>query len=252
MYGILFIVFIICAIVILLTDKTSPFYKSSLANGVKLNALSPDNALYRQYKSEKDATKSATLLMTLYNNPEKIGDTIQIYRDNNGQIILVDHKHRLASTSNFFFDSMALNNDSYTYQPAETIYTGATVGGIHTGGTHTNSAHYTKSQYFSGNAMVFLNYSTNLPFFLVSCAQLNENLMNKAQITPVIKDYLEKGGVLTLFGKPNSFLAQAYKDTLFSSNTYSAMELQSRLTSSCGIQMDKCNIIARWLTSMTK
>ena len=177
---------------------------------------------------------------------------IQIYRDKAGQIVLVDHKNRIASTSSFYFDSVALNNNSYKYHPEETVYTGVTVGNVHTGGTHTKSAHYTQSQYFSGNARISLIYAKNLPWFLVTCVQFNDALGEKAKTEYTIKDYLGEDGLLKLFKNPSQLSSLVYMNALQSGNVYRAMESQSQLASDTGIPIEKCKTIAKWLTNIAK
>lgn len=93
----------------------------------------------------------------------------------------------------------ATENHLLTYHPAQTVYTGATVGGITTGGFHTTEAYHTCSTSKGGKYK--LVYTKNyleagmyefFPPYDIKFIILSPTLLEEAKEHDVIKRFLEK------------------------------------------------------------
>ncbi len=250
MYLILFAVFIIGVINILLTDKTSPLYVPTIGKGIIVGMNDENRQRYQnQYSSMKEAEKSAVFLMTLYG--EEGTFPLRIYREFSGDIVLVDVKNELALKSPFFFEKQAVNSSYYTYHPSETVYTGATVGGIHTGGVHKTEAYYTQGARRSGNAKVYCYYAKDCSPFFIERIKLNGELLKKARQNDDICELLSSG-YLYLIEKSDS-KSQIYMNAaLRTSDMYQAEALKSSAIASFYLREYICEKVIVWLTEECK
>lgn len=197
------------------------------------------------YQTEVEAKKVATLLMTIYSGlDEKKSDIVQIYRNNQGQLILVDHQKKTAGELPVEFSAMEMKNDNYTYHPAKTTYTGVTVGGIHTGGFHTTEAHYTQSQTSSGNGVVYCKFGDDR---LVIRIKLDDKLLAEFKETPDFRHLVGKDNIATLINTYSSSGAAYTQAALSSANKYDAAAMLSRAGTSHFLPMDLCTRLAYWL-----
>ncbi len=213
--------------------------------------------LYQQFQTDNQVQKESTWLMTIYDHmkgPES-SNTLDIFRDINNKIILVNHKDKVASINNFNFHITKMENDNYTYHQGKITYTGASVGGIHTGGFHTTPAGYTHSTSYSGTGIIGLDYAKNMPYFPVFFIKLNDNLLAKARNTQNITKYLtvrRDETYLKLFAGRSS-TSDAYMDATkatISSNRYMAMAAHSRAVSSIFLPLNQCEEIKNWLSKL--
>lgn len=103
------------------------------------------------YKTLEAARENGRILMTLYGEEKSrhLGpqySIVHIYLDIKTQKFVAVNEGEawgkvLAVDTAFRFHAVPLQASKLTYQPAKTVYTGATVGGFHTGGFHTEEAH---------------------------------------------------------------------------------------------------------------
>lgn len=66
---------------------------------------------------------------------------------------------------------------SYTYNPSETVYTGVTVGNVHTGGFHRTEASYSERETSSGRG--FIQVSTRCDRFLLNSVSVPQEIQNR-------------------------------------------------------------------------
>ena len=83
---------------------------------------------------------------------------------------------------------------TYTkYNPSQLVYTGATVGGIHTGGFHTTQAYLSeRSEGASGKYMAFIKDREDKEQLVVKIVLADDSLLKEAKSDPVISKFLKE------------------------------------------------------------
>lgn len=111
--------------------------------------------------------------------------------------------------------SFAEHDISYTkYNPSQLVYTGATVGGIHTGGFHTTKAHY--SSHSQGRAGKYYIYSKdhNGKVVIIQKIILTEELLEEASKSATIKKFIVGNCLELKYDTPETKLTAAEYDIL--------------------------------------
>ena len=144
---------------------------------------------------------------------------------------------------------------SYTYNPAKVVYTGATVGGVTTGGFHTVDAHHTYNVYASGKYK--LQYTevspdglaaspSEYPPYDIEMVRLDsQSLVEEAKNNPVISRHL-KGRFIMMADIPadaGKKLAAAGK----SGNQTMMMNALASVAAERGLTKDDATAILNWL-----
>ena len=89
-------------------------------------------------------------------------------------------------------------NYSATYHPEKLVYTGATVGGVHTGGIHKEEAYVSSSGSYNGRGYIeHFYYDTTNTKKRVDSITLSDKLLKEAKKISAIADMIE-GNVLLL------------------------------------------------------
>ena len=79
------------------------------------------------------------------------------------------------------------------YNPSQLVYTGATVGGIHTGGFHTTEAYWSeKSEGASGKYMAFIKDVDGKEYTVDKIVLANDDLLNAAKAHPVVGKFVKE------------------------------------------------------------
>lgn len=206
--------------------------------------------LYSKYEPEALAKSKEILIMTVWNKLPSGGEELQFYYDGNNNYTLVDRTHKRAYRDAFRFKVMDMKNDTYVYHPEQLVYTGATVGNIHTGGFHTEKAYYSQRYYSSGRGAIYCDYNEILPCFLVARIKLNDELLQKAKADPEIAPLLSRAGVLICKdskGKAPSDLEVEAVKRIAAEDIYRGASVQSYLTNRQFLPTDTCKAVARFL-----
>lgn len=206
--------------------------------------------LYSKYEPEALAKSNEILIMTVWNKLPSGGEKLQFYYDGNNNYTLVDRTRKCAYRDAFRFKVMDMKNDTYVYHPEQLVYTGATVGNIHTGGFHTEKAYYSQRSYASGRGVIYCDYNENLPYFLAARIKLNDELLQKAKADPEIAPLFSKAGVLVCKdpkGRAPSGLEVEAVKRIAAEDIYRGASVQSYLTNSQFLPMDTCKVVARFL-----
>lgn len=223
----------------------------------EMNKIIADSVAKNSYSNYTEGTyceKNDVLFMTLWGNPkEAYGDKLEIYRKENGNYYLVDHKANRILSSPFFFKAKDIGIDNYVYHPEQLVYTGATVGGIHAGGFHKEEAYYTQRATASGNAVVYCTYGDkDTPYFLIGRVSLNPQLVEKAkaisELAPLVK---ENGDLIcmNLEAKGPSKLEKEAYNRLAATDYYKAKSMESYFTNQFQLPLETCKRIAQFLNS---
>ena len=79
------------------------------------------------------------------------------------------------------------------YNPSQLVYTGATVGGIHTGGFHTTEAYWSeKSEGASGKYMAFIKDVDGKEYAVVKIVLASDDLLNEAKAHPLVGKFVKE------------------------------------------------------------
>lgn len=109
------------------------------------------HSIREEYRTPEEVKQNGILLMILYGDfLKREGRKLHVYLDKQGRILLVDQENKTVSQLSRFYVK-EIKYDVYKFHGAKTIYTGATVGGVHTGGFHTESAYMSAHPCHSGN-----------------------------------------------------------------------------------------------------
>lgn len=218
---------------------------------------------HEKYSTPQEAEYHAKLLMTLYNKPrEGLTAALQIFLDESGELVLVDYKNQTATTS-FYFSAIQLDNTAYSYHPAKSVYTGATVGGIHTGGVHTEGAYYTETKHGSGNGAVIC-IAVHIDFTTLYIEVHDKNLLSDIKKDPTLAALITKSGNYKIlhkqFGPGRNILPfvnlNPSNSTMYQSaalnagSLYKAAGLLSLSSTSMACPMEICNQAASALNQM--
>ena len=131
-------------------------------------------------------------------------------------LIARNRKKKKATSANLFYDKSAdalvLRNRTATnksvlsfedvldniqrYKPEELVYTGATVGGIHTGGFHKEGGYYYIDKSATGKYMILFD-NTESRTFITKIKLLDSKMVRQAQKNTFISQFL-KGDTLEL------------------------------------------------------
>ena len=166
-----------------------------------------------KYRTLEDAEENGRILMTLYGEEEsrRLGpqySIVHIYFDTKAKKFVAVNEGKawrkvVAVDTAFRFHAVPLQASKLTYQPAKTVYTGATVGGFHTGGFHTEEAHLRVSkQGKSGGGIVCC--AVNGKNFPVLYIDVLDDLYKRELSThtkksdgdKILTDYFGKGKVI--------------------------------------------------------
>lgn len=258
METIVWLVALVAIVFVTFLNKTSPLYKSGMGYGIEAVSetgkslyelfFSPEN-LERCKKDHK--LPDHTLLMSVYDTMN-FGESacLEIYQQKeSGTFSVVDHKNKVYSVKPFLFDCGPMNIDTYKYQPEKIVYTGATVGGVHTGGFHTEQAHYRQSKVNSGNGIVFCNYAKDMPYFLALRVKLNDELLKKAEDDDLMRTLLDSNKQLVFMNVGGgAAYYEGAKMAAHSGRRYDFAEMSSRGASEKALPMETCIKVADWLT----
>ena len=97
----------------------------------------------------------------------------------------------------------------YDYHPAKTVYTGATVGGVHTGGFHEEKAYVTERAHDSGKGTIYAAFEDK------------KIVVKKITIAYDIHDLFKRDKAYQLYVK--SFVIYCYNDSNYAKETTSMM-----------------------------
>lgn len=219
--------------------------------------------IHQAYSTPKEASKNGELLMKLYSDPKKVDEALHVYLDKSGKIFVVNHKsERIINVDSLDFQVVQVYNETYTYHPERTVYTGATVGGIHMGGIHTEGAHYSERKLRSGNGEVHFTIEgkDQAVLFIAVTEALLKNAGKSSPLTSLtiesgsnktLKEFFGTGEYIIPLVNLDSSTSDMYRNTaLVGGNLYHAAEMFSRAKSSGCLPMGTCRQIANELNRL--
>jgi len=140
-------------------------------------------------------------------------------------------------------------NYSMKYHPSEIVYTGATVGGVHTGGFHEAGNYYSVNG--SGTQKYQLVYTgigvDQGDYCPVSVIKLDAPLIQEARKNPAISRYLKSDGSLVLSNETASKYGDHMKTAAAQGNTALVMQMAKADYFNQQLSRDQCNTIKNWL-----
>ena len=154
--------------------------------------------------------------------------------------------HKLSRKNKKYIAIKPVKSFKLEYHPSETIYTGATVGGIHTGGFHTTEAYYSPKVFFTGKyQLVFKNPHDKDNAGHIKKIELDHDLVNMCD-QRVLKYKLGNKLILSHHEKSSDFEkgVTSFMKQGDSSKAYSMLKqayLSEQLT------YKECRAIYRWL-----
>jgi len=138
-----------------------------------------------------------------------------------------------------------------TYHPSEIVYTGVTVGGVHTGGFcdignyHTIDGTSTKKYHliYRGADVTSEDYCP------IEVIKLHSSLVNAAKKTADINQYLSPDGTLTLSNNVKSKYAQQIEAATKQGNVDLAIKLAKADYFNQQLSKEQCTAIKDWICS---
>lgn len=139
-------------------------------------------------------------------------------------------------------------NYSGTYHPEKVVYTGATVGGVHTGGIHKEEAYVSVKSSSNGNGYIEYFDPSIVPITKVriDSVTLSERLLNEAKKNPILAEMIV-GDTISLIKPFTSEQLQRMQSAVMGGyNAYSQVEIANIQTSRY-ISYDYCVEVANFL-----
>lgn len=138
------------------------------------------------------------------------------------------------------------------YHPSKIVYTGATVGGIHTGGFHDAGNYYTLDG--TSTKKYHLVYKgagvSSEEYCPIKTIKLDASLIEAAKKNPVISQYLKTGGILTLSNNVNSKYTEHVGTAAKQGNVDLAMQLAKADYFNQQLSKEQCNAIKNWISAL--
>lgn len=218
------------------------------------------NRIMREYSTPQKALQNAKLLMTICGDVTKgMEQGICLFLDKSGKVIVIDYKNGLWATT-IRFDALEMDYDTYSLHPAKLVYTGATVGGIHTGGFHTEEAYYTQRHTKSGNGTVYctvVGKKSPITFIVVHEPAFQEALYSytrKSDDNETLRQYFGEGEyvipLLDLSSKAKEISKLFMEGALAQNNSYAAAAAMSAASTSRFRSMKVCKSLAKSLNEL--
>ena len=188
--------------------------------------------------------QSTTLLATLFvtDTDGKHGKVLKVYQSQEGL------RYTQFSDGTMEADIPTLHVKrgsylSYTYNPAETVYTGATTGSVHMGGFYTREASYSERKVSSDRG--YIQVSTRCDKFLLTKVTIPQEIQNRFRRDSEFKALVSNG---TLSCIRHSDAAHSVRSAMTGrENIYEATQLLSIAQDRKHLDYDCCHRIARLL-----
>lgn len=142
-----------------------------------------------------------------------------------------------------------------TDHPAELVYTGATVGGIHTGGFHVNEA-YTSTSLGEKTGRYFLSagsrgYDGTVEWFVCTEIELTKELAAEAEKHPVVKKFLKDSSLILKYDAKMSDLDQGtIKRLTDRGDTTMARNVAMHAAIACYLKKEDIQAIYNWICNI--
>lgn len=138
---------------------------------------------------------------------------------------------------------------AYTYHPSETVYTGVTVGNVHTGGFHRNEASYSEGKQSSDRG--YIQVSARCDKFLLTKVSIPQEIQNRFRRDREFQALVSRGEILCMKASDSG------RDAIHSAmtgreDTWTAVGLLSMAQDKKYLEYDHCSRIVRLLKRIIK
>lgn len=138
------------------------------------------------------------------------------------------------------------------YHPSKIVYTGATVGGVHTGGFHDAGNYYTLDG--TSTNKYHLIYKglgvTSEDYCPIKQIKLDRSLVEAAKENPVISRYLNADGTLTLSNNVASKYSEHVGTAVKHGNVDLVMQLAKADYFNQQLSKEQCKAIKNWISGL--
>lgn len=137
------------------------------------------------------------------------------------------------------------------YHPSEIVYTGVTVGGIHTGGFHDRGNYISIDGKRTQKYRLIYNGVgvTSEQSCPIEIIKLEGNLTDKAKNNSLIRQYLDSNGMLVLKNNVKSENAQFIVSAMEVKNIDAAMEFAKEDYYNQQLTKEQCDSVKNWICS---
>ncbi len=156
----------------------------------------------------------------------KSSDTyFAVFRDSDsGYVYSVIGWHKIGyGLPNFEVKDLSVSYNSY--HPSKYVYTGVSVGGVHTGGVSDVGNYYSKEKWHTSKKQLWINYKPE--YYTVDALYLSESALKLAEKDPVMKNFITNGNELVLENSKRTYSTYEMEAYRKSSNGVSIMQAQS-------------------------
>lgn len=138
------------------------------------------------------------------------------------------------------------------YHPSKIVYTGATVGGVHTGGFHDAGNYYTMDGTSTKKYHLIYNGVgvTDEDYCPIRTIKLGASLIEEAKKNSVISQYLNQDGTLNLSNPVKSKYAEHMGTAMERGNVDLAMQMAKADYYNQQLTKGQCNAIRNWICSL--
>ena len=190
-----------------------------------------------------------TLLLTFTDTvtDSKESKKVRVYRRPNNSVYytIFDGGRKIEGTPSLSVRKSEAS--SFQYHPSQTVFTGATVGGITTGGFHETKAYTTMSSQSSGNGFIELHYKNNSTenSFTVERVIVPEDVQKAFRRDKTFQRFITSEGVI--FCSKTDYKDPMAELALRSGNAYAAMTVLSASVDKSRLPRQTCEEICALL-----
>ncbi len=133
------------------------------------------------------------------------------------------------------------------YHPSEYVYTGVSVGGVHTGGVSNVGNYYSKEKWLTAKKEIWINYKPN--YYTVDALYLSESALALARNNSVMKQFITNGNELVLQNAGRTF--QTYELEAYRRVNGGASIMQAQSRESVALTGEQANAVMEFLRQIT-